>query len=215
MGGRSPQWSPLVTRDAGFFPTQELWISPLCGQLWCMGCLRDIQWVQFLGSDHPPQEGLLPGTPPHQRRRDNNLFLPSIPSHSWQAGMASLQLDGQSSLPNAGGPVHMLLLSLGDFSNVPAGIDGFGRQHKQPLVVQGAWRLSSSIHSSLILCGSQNKAHTSLARILCSSTSSTANDSAHQLGVSHLSALHGTHWLNSVTVRLQRHPITFILRGSH
>ena len=92
----------------------------------------------------------------------------------------------------------------GDFSNVPAGIDGFSRWHKlMPTKAwwhRGAWMFASSIYSSLIICRSQNEAHTSLASILWSSTSGTANNSAHQLGVLHLSALHGTHWLNSVTV---------------
>ena len=93
---------------------------------------------------------------------------------------------------------------LGDFSNVPAGVDGFGRWHKllptKAWWHRGAWRSASSIHSSLILCGSQNEAHISLASLLWSSTSSTANNSAHQLWVLHLSALHSTHWLTSVTV---------------
>ena len=59
--------------------------------------------------------------------------------------------------------------------------------------------MASFIPSSLICCRSQNNAHTSLASLLWSHISGTANNSAHQLGVSHLSALHGTHWLNSVT----------------
>ena len=64
----------------------------------------------------------------------------------------------------------------------------------------GAWRSASFIPNSLIHCGSWNKAHASLASFLWSPISGTANNSAHQLGVLHLSALHWTHSLNSVTV---------------
>ena len=48
-------------------------------------------------------------------------------------------------------------------------------------------------------CRSQNDACTSLASFLWSPISGTADISTHQLGVSHLSPLYGTHWLNSVT----------------
>ena len=64
----------------------------------------------------------------------------------------------------------------------------------------GAWRSASFIPNSFICCGSQNKAHTSLASFLWSPFSGTANNSAHQLGILQLLALHGTHWLNLVTV---------------
>ena len=158
MGGRSPQQSPLVVWHAGYFPTPRTfdlsspWVTLVHG-------VSKGHWeAWFLGSYHPPWEGPLPGTPPHQRRRGSTLFLPSIPSHSQQAGMASLQPVGQSSLLNAGGPWHMLPLSLRDFSNVPAGVDGFGRQHKllptKAWWSRGVWRSASSIHSSLILCRS-------------------------------------------------------------
>ena len=116
MGGRSPQWSPLVTRDAGFFATPRTlnlsspWLALVHRVSW------GHQWAWFPGSDHPPPwEGPLPGRPPHQRRRGSTLLPPSIPSHSWLAGMASLQQADQSSLSNAGWPWHMLLLSLRGF----------------------------------------------------------------------------------------------------
>ena len=56
------------------------------------------------------------------------------------------------------------------------------------------------IPNSFIHCGSQNETHTSLASFLWSPVSGTTNNSAHQQGVSQLSALHGTPWLNMVTM---------------
>ena len=116
MVGRSPQQPPLVRRDAEFFPTpRTLDIS----SPW-LALVHRVSWGhQQAGSpdsDHPPsQEGPLPGTPPHWRRRGSTLPPPSTPSHSWQAGMASLQQADQCPLPIAGGPWHMLLLSLREF----------------------------------------------------------------------------------------------------
>ena len=63
----------------------------------------------------------------------------------------------------------------------------------------GVWRSASFIPNSFIDCGSWNKACTSLASFLWSTISSTTDNLAHQPGVLHLLALHGTHWLNSVT----------------
>ena len=116
MVGRSPQQPPLVGRDAGFFPTpRTLDFSSLL-----LALVHRVPWghwwVGSLDSDHPPSwEGPLHGTPPHRRRRGSTLHPPSILSHSWLAGMASLQQADQSFLPSAGGPWHMLLLSLGGF----------------------------------------------------------------------------------------------------
>ena len=116
MVGRSPQQPPLVRRDVGFFPTpRTLDLSSPWPAL-----VHRVSWghqqAESPDSDHPPsQEGPLPGTPHHQRRRGSTLPPPSILSHSWLAGMASLQQADQSSLPNAGGPWHVLLLSLGGF----------------------------------------------------------------------------------------------------
>ena len=186
-----------------FFPPLELWISPLHGWLWCTGCLRDVGRCSFraliilLGKGHSLEHLLI---------REGEVvlyFFPQFlhtlgkqawPSSSWQVNLLCLMLE------DSGICYHFLL---GDFSNVPASIDGFSKWHKllptKAWWCRGAWRSSSSIHSSLILCRSQNKAHTSLASLLWSSTSGTADNSAHQLGVLHLLALHGTHWLNSVT----------------
>ena len=116
MVGRSPQQPPLVRRDAGFFPTpRTLDFSSL--QLALVHRVPwGHQWVGSPDSDHPPSwEGPLYGTPAHWRRRGSTLPPPSILSHSQLAGMASLQQADQSSLPNAGGPWHMLLLSLRGF----------------------------------------------------------------------------------------------------
>ena len=92
MDGRSLKQSPLIMRDAGFFPTPRTldlsspWLALVHGVSW------GHWWAWFLGSDHPsPQEGTLPGTPPHQRRRGSTLLPPSIPSCSWLADVASLQ----------------------------------------------------------------------------------------------------------------------------
>ena len=116
MVGRSPQWPPVVGRDVGFFPTPRTfdlsspWLTLVHRMSW------GHQWVGSPDSDHPPSwEGPPPGTPPHQRRRGSTLPPPSILSHSQLAGVASLQQADQSSLPNAGGPWHMLPLSLGGF----------------------------------------------------------------------------------------------------
>ena len=116
MVGRSLQQPPLVRRDAEFFPTRRTldvsspWPSLVYRVSWRHW------WAGSSDSDHPPSwEGPLTGTPPHQRRRGSTLPPPSTSSHSWQAGMASLQQVDQSPLPNAGGLWHMLLLSLGEF----------------------------------------------------------------------------------------------------
>ena len=187
-----------------FFPPQELWLSPLCSQLWCTGCLRDIgrhgfqALIILLGKGHSQEHLLI---------REGEVvfyFFPQFlhalskqawPPPSWWVNLLCPMLEG---------PGICYCFLLGDFSNVPAGIDGFGRWHKLLLMKawwhRGAWRLASSICNSLILCRSRNKACTSLASLFWSSTSGTADNSAHQLGVSHLSAFHSTHWLNSVTV---------------
>ena len=157
MGGRSPQQSPLVTRDVGYFPTQKLWTSLLHGQLWCTGCLRDIGghgfWalIILLRKGHSLEDLLI---------REGEVvlyFFPQFlhalskqawPPSSWQVNLLCPMLEG---------PGICYCFLLGDFSNVPAGIDGFSRQHKllpTVLVAQGAWRSASSICSSLILCGS-------------------------------------------------------------
>ena len=116
MVGRSLQQCPLAGRDAGFFPTPRTldlsspWPALVHRVSW------GHWWVGSPDSDHPPSwEGPLPGTPPHWRRRGSTLPPPSFFSHSWLAGMASLQQADQSSLPNAGGPWHMLPLYLREF----------------------------------------------------------------------------------------------------
>ena len=63
----------------------------------------------------------------------------------------------------------------------------------------GAWRVASLTPNSHICCGSPKDAHTSLASFLQSSIPGTVNNSVHHSGVLHLSAFHGTHWLNSKT----------------
>ena len=64
----------------------------------------------------------------------------------------------------------------------------------------GAWRVASLTPNSCICCGSPKDAHTSLASFLQSSIPGTVDNSVHHSGVLHLSAFHGTHWLNSKTV---------------
>ena len=63
----------------------------------------------------------------------------------------------------------------------------------------GAWRVASFEPNSYNCRGSLKDAHTSLASFLESSFPGTANSPVHHSGVSHLSACHGTHRLNSKT----------------
>ena len=60
--------------------------------------------------------------------------------------------------------------------------------------------MASLTPSSCIHHGSPKDPHTSLASFLQSSTPGTVDSSVHHSGVLHLSALHGTHQLNSKTV---------------
>ena len=64
----------------------------------------------------------------------------------------------------------------------------------------GAWMVASFEPNSCNHCGSPKDALTSLASFLWSSFPGTANSSIHHSGVSHLSAFHGTHRLNSKTM---------------
>ena len=59
--------------------------------------------------------------------------------------------------------------------------------------------MASPIPNSHICCGSQEEAHTFLASFLQSSNPNTTDNLVHQSRVSHFSAFHGTHWLNSMT----------------
>ena len=61
----------------------------------------------------------------------------------------------------------------------------------------GAWRVASLKSNSCNHHGSSKDALTSLASFLLSSFPGMADSSAHYSGISHLSALHGTHWLKS------------------
>ena len=124
MVGRSPQWPPLVRRDAEFFPAQELGLL----SLW-LALVHRVSWghwwVGSLDSDHPPsQEGPLPGTPPHQRRRGSTLYL--LPQLLHTLGkQARPPSSRQINLhhPMLEGPGICYCFLLGNFSNVPACID--------------------------------------------------------------------------------------------
>ena len=61
----------------------------------------------------------------------------------------------------------------------------------------GAWRVASFEPNSCNCHGCLKDALTSLASFL-ESFLGTANSSVHHSGVLHLSAVHGTHWLNSI-----------------
>ena len=92
MVGRSPQQPPLVGMDVGLFPIPE---TSGFSFLWLTLAHR-VPWGHWqkgsLDSDPPPsQEGPLPRTPPHQRRRGATSPPPSIPSCFLLASMAHLQ----------------------------------------------------------------------------------------------------------------------------
>ena len=102
----------------------------LHGQLWCIGCLRDVGRCSFqaliilLGKGHSLEHLLI---------REGEVvlyFFPQFlhtlskqawPPSSWQVNLLCPMLEGP-------GICYCFLLR--DFSNVPAGIDGFGRWHK-------------------------------------------------------------------------------------
>ena len=90
-----------------------------------------------------------------------------------------------------------------DFPNVPRCIDWLSQWHEllptRHGSAGGAVRVAYLIPNSCICHRSPKDAHTSLASFLQSSLPGTVDSSVHHSGVLHLSAFHGTHWLNSKT----------------